>query len=43
MKTVPGKFGATMAPDSNKDGLECAQHLPAPVPAGVSSSTSVGF
>lgn len=45
MKSGPVKFGATLAPNGGKDGLECAQHLPdlAPVPASVSSSTFIGF
>ena len=45
MKSGPVKFGATVALNGDKDGLECAQHLPdrAPVPASVSSSTFIGF
>jgi len=45
IKSGPVKFGATVAPNGDKAGLECAQHLPdsAPVPASVNSSTFIGF
>lgn len=35
------KFGATMAPDDDKSGLECGQHPPAPSPVPLVSAAQL--